>query len=127
MWKKFAGDKKGVAAIEAAIVIPIFMSLMLAAVDYGSVFYVQHTMNTVANDASRSLALGHLTTAQAKTTVESRLPSWNSAQFTVTASNVGTNDVQIVITVPAKDAAMVNFAPLGFLGDLSVTAVKRKI
>ena len=125
--KLFARDSKGVAAIEAAIVLPIFMSVVLAAVDYGSVFFVQHTMNRVANDVSRSLALGHLTSAQAKTTTESNLPSWNSAQFTVTAGDLGADDVQIVITVPAKDAALVNFAPLGFVGDLSVTAIKRKI
>ena len=127
MWKKFASDKKGVAAIEAAIVIPIFMSLMLAAVDYGSVFYVQHTMNTVANDVSRSLALGHVTEAQAKSRVESQLPSWGSAQYSVTASSSGANDIQIAITIPAADAAIVNFAPLGILGNLTVTAIKRKI
>lgn len=39
---------------------------MLAAVDYGSVVYIQHTMNTVANDVSRSLALGHMTASKAR-------------------------------------------------------------
>ncbi len=100
---------------------------MLAVVDYGSVFYLQHTMNTVANDVSRSFALGHMTTSEATTEAQSRLPNWNSATFTVTASTPSADDVQIVITVPANEAALINFAPLGLDGDLSVTARKRKI
>ena len=127
MWKLFVRDRKGVAAIEAAIVIPIIMSIMLAAVDYGSVFYVQHTMNTVANDVSRSLALGHMTADQAKTAAESRLPTWGSAVFTVSAAEFGADNVRIVITVPAQDAALANFAPLGLIGNLTVTAIKRKV
>ena len=127
MWRVFSRDERGVAAVEAGIIMPIFIAIMLAAVDFGSVFYVQHVMNTVANDVSRSLAMGHFSTAQAETIAQSRLPAWNAASFTVTASDVGANNIQIVISVPTQQAALVNFAPLGIWGTLTVTAVKRKV
>jgi len=124
---RLISNNKGVAAVETALVLPVFLLLMLATVDYGSLFYVQHKMNTVANEVSRNMALGNLSLSEAETEAGNQLPGWSSATFSITASEPTSTEVQITISVPKDQVALVNLSSFGFADNISVTAVKRKI
>lgn len=58
LWLSPSRAKRGAVAVEAAVVIPILIVLMLAVVDFGRFFYAQLVSSQAATEASRSLALG---------------------------------------------------------------------
>lgn len=52
------GVQRAAVAVEAAVVIPILIVLMMAVVDFGRFFYAQIVASQAVTEASRSLALG---------------------------------------------------------------------
>jgi len=52
------GARRGAVAVEAAVVIPILIVLMMAVVDFGRFFFAELTARQAVSEASRALALG---------------------------------------------------------------------
>ncbi len=123
---RFRGDETGVAAVEAALVLPLFVGILLGIIDFGGLFYLKHEMNVVANEVSRSMALGYLNPTEAESRAGAMLPDWGTAKFTVTASMPSSDEVKLVISVPTEQAALVNFAAFSFGDTMSVASIKRK-
>ena len=109
-------SEEGVAAVELAFVLPVLIMLMVGIIDFSSLFFLRNNMVTVARDSARALAVGAVTTTEAKQLAEDNLINWN-ATFTVTAEepvNPGDTDVVVTISVPMADAA-----PIGLVFDLT--------
>lgn len=55
----FKRDRRGVAAVEFALVAPLLIVLMIGILSYGGYFWTAHTVQQAANDAARA-AIGGL-------------------------------------------------------------------
>jgi len=112
-------DQRGAAATEMALVMPFALLLLAGIVEFGMLFFLQNNMVRIANDIVRRIAVGELTGTEAVTEAESRLAGW-SATFTVTVDAPTANDVRMAISVPVKDAAILDIG--GLLGEQDMTA-----
>jgi Flp pilus assembly protein TadG len=57
--RSFKRDRRGVAAVEFALVAPMLIALMIGMLSYGGYFWTAHTLQQAANDAARA-AIGGL-------------------------------------------------------------------
>jgi len=55
---RFRRDRKGSAAVEFALVAPIFFALLFAILETGFVFFAGQTLETVTQDVSRLVMTG---------------------------------------------------------------------
>jgi Flp pilus assembly protein TadG len=121
-------SRSGAAAVEFAIVLPIFLMLLFGIIQFGSVLFLHNNMVNAAREAARRMSVDEsFDSAQAQTYAQSYLAGWNLT-FSVTASaplpgTVG-GDISVQISVPAVDAALVNF-PVAWPGNLVAAATMR--
>ncbi len=100
-------DDDGAAAVELALVLPVALLLLLGILHFGALLYLQNTMTSIANDVVRRVAVGDLSFAEGEAEATSRLASWN-ATFSVAVDEPATDEIRIVISVPAEDAAIID-------------------
>lgn len=55
---KIASDRRGVAVIEFALVLPLLAVLLLGVLGYGQYFLLAHSAQQIANDAARATIAG---------------------------------------------------------------------
>jgi Flp pilus assembly protein TadG len=73
-WRTFCNNSDGAALLEFAFLTPILMLLITGIIQFGSLFFLENNMATVARDTARRLAVGDLVTkAEAKTHVQDAL------------------------------------------------------
>jgi Flp pilus assembly pilin Flp len=123
--RPFVRDNAGAAAVELAFVLPIALVLLLGIVVFGALLFLQNTMVNVANDVARRVSVGDLSAAAGETLAEERLSDWN-ATFTVNVTEPTSNDVQVDISVPLADAAIIDFGHFLDIGNLTAAATMRK-
>lgn len=119
-------DERGTAAVEAALIFPVLVLFVTGIVQFGLLFFSQNTMQQVAWEAARRVAVGELTVAGAPAWATGRLPGWlDDAAVTVQSPGGASADVSVRITAPMASAAIID--PFGILGggDLEVEAVSR--
>lgn len=122
---------RGLATVELALILPIFVLLIFGLIEFGTFFYVRHTMVNAASDATRKLSIRDgLTLAEAEQIARDHLSSID-ANFTVTATEqpaliAGEFDVSVQITVPKEDVS--TGIPLGFVtdGNIAVRVMMHK-
>jgi Flp pilus assembly protein TadG len=51
-------DKSGIAAVEFALVLPLFMTLVFAVIDFGYYFFVQNTLQYATREGVRLALVG---------------------------------------------------------------------
>jgi Flp pilus assembly protein TadG len=56
--KRFASDQSGVAAVEFAIVAPLFLIVVAGVICYGGYFWMSHSVQQLANDSARAAIAG---------------------------------------------------------------------
>ena len=127
-WRTFCNNSDGAALLEFAFLTPILMLLITGIIQFGSLFFLENNMATVARDTARRLAVGDLVTkAEAKTHVQDALVNWG-ATFTVnvTEPDATSNDYVVQISVPMADASIVD--PFGLMdsGNLSAQSTMRQ-
>jgi Flp pilus assembly protein TadG len=121
-WQERA--RSGAAAVEFAIVLPIFLMILFGIIQFGSVLFLHNNMVNAARETVRRMAVAELDAATAPTYAQNYLSDW-SLTFTVTASEPPTTpEVSVQISVPAADAALVNF-PIAWPGNLVAEASMR--
>ncbi len=120
----FSSDTGG-AAVEMAFVMPFAVLLLMGIIQFGALLFLQNTMVNVANDVARRVSVGDLTNATGKALAEDRLSGWN-ATFTVNVTSPTTDDIQVDISVPLSDAAIVDFGHFLDTGNLTAQATVRK-
>jgi Flp pilus assembly protein TadG len=85
-------NRSGAAAIEFAIVGPVFVLMLLGIVSYGGYFWLAHSVQQLANDGARSAVAGLSATERqqlAQATITSEVTSYaslNASLMTVTES-----------------------------------------
>lgn len=102
------------------MVLPFLVMLLLGIIQYGSLFLVQTEMNSAARDTARRLSVGEIATeADAESYAVAQLADW-SPRFSAVADlpNRDEHDVVVTITVPMREAAMIDFIGIGMDGEL---------
>lgn len=101
--------RRGAAATELALVLPLLTSLILAVFEYGSVVYSYSLMQFGANRVARTMAINRLTDSDAREAVRSYLPGWARDGVAVAVSQTAPDDpnanlVSVRLQVEAQDA-----------------------
>ena len=105
---QFLRDEHGSATIEFVLWVPIFVVILVAAID-ATVLYLHHTeMWNVSRDVARRVAGNDLSEAAAAATVQNEMFLYSS-EYTVATSNPTDLDVQIVIQTRVADASVFGF------------------
>lgn len=103
-------NRRGVSIVESAFMIPILMSLIFGAIEFGSVLHMRHTMLHAAREAARTLAVQGGSVGQAITVAETLLPSSDDLEFEIAASQPSPDDilrdVEVEISLPLKQASL---------------------
>ena len=122
---RLAADRRGVAAAEFALLVPV-LSVMLAAIwQYGTLTYSYNVIQNAARNGARALALGTATPADVTAAVNASLPPWvPAAQATVTALNPAIGEASTRIVVPARYATMMPIGPMPTNLDVTVSILK---
>ena len=88
IFKRFGRDARGATAVEFAIVVPVFLTIMLTIWEFG---YAQHKLSSIRfamEKASRSLMVNNaMTEAQLSAQVKSQLSSIADNNVTITLSS----------------------------------------
>lgn len=106
--------RRGAAAAEFAMVLPVLMGLTFGTFEYGIAFYTYNTMQAAARDVGRQVAINTLPPGSAQAAIRARLPAWarDGATANVTQStpaNPNTNVFTFVVTMPMDSATPVQF------------------
>src|SRR3546814_2393043 len=80
-WQQRA--RSGAAAVEFAIVLPVFLMILFGIIQFGSVLFLHNNMVNAAREAARRMSVAELDKAGAETYAETYLAGWNLT-FTVT-------------------------------------------
>ncbi|MEO8494509.1 MAG: TadE/TadG family type IV pilus assembly protein [Planctomycetota bacterium] len=119
--------QRGTAAVEFAVVAPIFVLLLFGMIEYGRMVMVQQMLTNATREGARRAVLDGTTVANVKTTVKDYLSGGNITvndnEITVkpdptTATNG--NPVTVSLTVPFSRVSWLP-SPM-FLGNASMTA-----
>lgn len=112
--------RRGSSLVEAAFVIPIMLSLIFGAIEFGTLLHMRHTMLYAAREGARSLAVQGLTDSQAISDVYTLLPGDpDDFDFEVTAFSPTPEaidrDCVVEVSVPYTDASLGDM--FGLFGD----------
>jgi len=62
-WRRFRRNRRGSAAVEFALVAPVFFGLLFAIIETGIMFMAGQVLESVTQDAARSILTGQAQTA----------------------------------------------------------------
>ena len=119
-----ATRRRGLATLELAVILPLFVLLVFGLIEFGMVFYVRHHMVHAARDAARHLATEGATGAEARAVALNRLAPINasfSVAITVPPPAASGGDVTVAITVPRNEVS------LGIAGIAGATDVRTQV
>ena len=81
--------QRGQALVEFALILPIFLLLLLAAVDFGRAYFTLQVVNNASREGARRGIIPGTVTSDVTTIVQSRLTSGGlAATPTITVTNV---------------------------------------
>jgi Flp pilus assembly protein TadG len=113
-WRAAAADRRGSAAFEFALLLPIMMSLAFGTIQYSLLYYNYIAMTGAARYAAATVARGDRSVTSAETEARKMLPPWvPAADYTVTIVDATTgNDVTAQISVSGPKAAVIPYLPV---------------
>jgi Flp pilus assembly protein TadG len=114
VWRAASADRRGSAAFEFALLLPIMMSLAFGTIQYAMLYYNYIAMTGAARYAASTVARGDRTVASAEAVARTMLPPWvPAADYTVTIVDATTgNDVTAQISVDGPKAAVIPYLPV---------------
>jgi Flp pilus assembly pilin Flp len=62
-WRRFRRNRRGSAAVEFALVAPMFFALLFAIIETGIMFFASQVLESVTQDAARAVMTGQAQTA----------------------------------------------------------------
>jgi len=114
--------RSGTTIVESAVMVPVLMMVIFGSLEFGSVFYMRHTMMHAAREATRTLAVEDGTVAQAEQVARDLLPDSEGLVFVITATappqGAANGEARVEIALPAHQAAMGDF--FGFFSGKTV-------
>ena len=119
--------QRGAAAVEFAVVAPIFVLLLFGMIEYGRMVMVQQMLTNATREGARRAVLDGTTVSNVKTTVRDYLSGGhitvNDAEITVNpdpSSAASGDPVTVSLTVPFSRVSWLP-SPM-FLGNANMTA-----
>ncbi|ADM08877.1 hypothetical protein PB2503_04012 [Parvularcula bermudensis HTCC2503] len=112
----FFGNQRGSAAVEFALVCPVFILLMTGVFSGGMVFHVRETNYLYAREAARGLALGYFNETEAKDYAEDQAEDALGIDVTVSVdpATVGDpTDQNVVVSISVTKNELEKLAPFG--------------
>lgn len=106
-FKRFLKERRGAAAVEFGLILPVFLVIVFAVIQFGLVFVIESSMSNAAREEVRQIALagGELQGRDVTASVLTRLEPWSSDfpnGFTVASSppnpSLGGGSVYVEIT-----------------------------
>lgn len=94
---KLATHRRGAAAVEFAIVAPIFFVLVIASLEFGRLNIIRHTADQAAYEAARHAMVPGATAAEATARANSMLKIVGARDAKIKV--VGPTDDQVTVTV----------------------------
>lgn len=90
--------KRGAAATELALLMPMLTSLVLGVFEFGTVIYAYSGMQFGANRVARTVSVNQMTTEQALATVKNYVPAWarDDVSVSITQSKPSDTNVNLV-------------------------------
>lgn len=112
--RNFGRKQDGVVAVEAAIILPVVILLIMGTLEASLTFYTFTEMQHQTRDLVRRVAVGSLTPAQAEEKLASSLPTWASQYATadVTETDPGNTRANIItasVSVPIRHGSPLSF------------------
>ncbi len=121
LWRKGAGDEKGQGLVEFALILPVFLVLLFALVDFGRGYQAWIEVTNASREGARVGAVGG-TAAEIEARARAAAASLNPGSLSVSSTNVGgTPGTSVVVTVRYNFALITPLSPL--LGVLSGGAI----
>jgi Flp pilus assembly protein TadG len=106
--RKLAGDESGSPAVEFALVFPIFIAIVLATLQAGSIFLAKAVFESGAEEGARTVLTNQtstLTAAQFKTEICNQLTAlFNCGQVTVELEPVPAGTTNLSTLLPTFDS-----------------------
>ena len=123
-------NERGVAAIEFALAIPIVLLVLSGIIQFGFVLFLQSHVADVARDTARRAAVGELAQAEAEQFAQDSLLNWGvtySVAVTLPVPNdPNDTDVDVQISLPMSQVAMIDLLGLFQSGTLTATVTARE-
>lgn len=124
--RMFRRNRRGAAAVEFAVILPVFVLLIFGMIEYGRMVMVQQVITNASREGARKAVLDGATTAQVETVVEEYLASGSIGGATVTVtpdppSSAESGDpVTVAVSVPFNEVSWLP-SPM-YLGGKTLTA-----
>jgi Flp pilus assembly protein TadG len=97
----FRGAKKGAAAVEFALILPLFLTLLFCTLDYGWMFFQQLAITSAAREGARAGALA----PEGSTNTEVRTLVGASVNSFLTANTIPLVDATTTTTITAASGS----------------------
>jgi Flp pilus assembly protein TadG len=129
------GERRGVAAVEFAVIAPLFLLLLGGIIEFGQAFRIQHMLSTAARRGARASIVEGATNSQVREKVIAdcvRTLGVSDADVTVTSMINGSSDgdlsqaregtaISITVDIPFTKAGVGFFASMFSNSTLSST------
>jgi Flp pilus assembly protein TadG len=132
MLTRLVSCRRGVVSVEAALVFPVLILLVMGAMEFGLLIFTYSAMQSATREATRQVAVNFTAAGDVADAVAARLPQWSRAAAAVAVSqsapaDPATNVIRVVVTMPAGDATPVRFfTRIGEAWDLRTEAVMKQ-
>ncbi|MBL9080989.1 MAG: pilus assembly protein [Planctomycetales bacterium] len=115
---KIKSDRRGAAAVEFAICLPILTVLVLAVIEASNAVYVQQAITSAAYEASNVVSASGGTATDAQTRANSVLTSLGikSASVSITPAVTSSTPLGTQISVTCSAPLSANLTSFGYLG-----------
>lgn len=95
MWTRFKHDRRGIAAVEFSLLAPVFLMLLLGAVETGRLMWTRSVLQFAAEEAARyALVRGDATIDQIKAAARNRLIGIGTSPVTIVVTSNG-NEIEV--------------------------------
>lgn len=127
MFRLFRRDReKGASAVEFAIVIPLFLTLLFGIMEAGWMFSQQVEVRNAAREGARLAVVNFGTETEIRNATCSRaVLSADRASVYLVHNNAGTDDESAIVTVSQNYAPLTGFLPMFNNITISSTAEMR--
>lgn len=131
MFARLKSCRRGAVSVEAALVMPILVMLVVGMMEFGVVLFTFMTLQSAVREATRAASVNYIDTDEIETEVRAHLPRWSREDTEVevsetSPSNPSLNVITVTATLPARSATPVHlFSTVANAWDL-VTEITMK-
>lgn len=111
--RRLVADRRGVAAAEMALLMPILCLFLCGVFQYGVLLYTYNSMLNTARNGARQVADGSVTAAALPDQAKTALPKWiDDTKWTIAAVTAASGEITTTISIAAADVTPIRFVPM---------------